>query len=260
MMQEVFDKLRTLQDILSQKYEIEREINEIPKALSTKVELLNRLKKSYIEKNNRIEETKKKISMMRQNLIDAEAKREGFEKQMDVIKSKREYEALDKEIRDATESEQGLRKDILHEEKELEELVYSFEREEAMIKDQEEELRAEEQKIESESQQKREMLVELENQEKNIVPDLDEEIVFKFERIIRSKSGLGIVPVKNSVCSGCHMILPAQFENDVRNGASIHFCPYCIRILFYEEGEAEESAAISLMSEDFGHFADYDDE
>ena len=62
MMQEVFEKLRTLQDILSQKYEIEREISDIPKALSTKIELLNRLKKSYIDKNTRIEETKKKTA------------------------------------------------------------------------------------------------------------------------------------------------------------------------------------------------------
>lgn len=177
-MQEVFEKLRTLQDILSQKYEIEREISEIPKALSTKIELLNRLKKSYIDKNTRIEDTKKKIGLMRQRLIDAEIKRETLEKQMDVIKTQREYEALDKEIKDATENEQQLRKDILREEKELEELVYSFEREEAMINEQEEELRAEEEKIENESEEKRQVLQSLESEEKTIVPGLDEEIFF----------------------------------------------------------------------------------
>ena len=36
MIQGVFEKLRFLQDILSQKYEIEKEISEIPKAFSTK--------------------------------------------------------------------------------------------------------------------------------------------------------------------------------------------------------------------------------
>lgn len=259
-MQEVFEKLRTLQDILSQKYEIEREISEIPKALSTKIELLNRLKKSYIDKNTRIEDTKKKIGLMRQRLIDAEIKRETLEKQMDVIKTQREYEALDKEIKDATENEQQLRKDILREEKELEELVYSFEREEAMINEQEEELRAEEEKIENESEEKRQVLQSLESEEKTIVPGLDEEILFKFERIIRSKSGLGIVPVKNSVCSGCHMILPAQFENDVRRGAAIHFCPYCSRILYFEDSMLEESPSVSFSEDDFGHFADFDEE
>ena len=31
---------------------------------------------------------------------------------MDAIKTQREYEALDKEIKDATEKEQGLRKEL----------------------------------------------------------------------------------------------------------------------------------------------------
>ncbi len=52
-MQGTFDKLQKLQDILSKKFEIEKEIEGIPKNLATKNELLNRLKKSYIEKNQR---------------------------------------------------------------------------------------------------------------------------------------------------------------------------------------------------------------
>ena len=84
---------------------------------------------------------------------------------------------------------------------------------------------------------------------------MDEEILFKFERIIRSKSGLGIVPVRRSVCTGCHMILPAQFENDVRTGESILFCPYCSRILFYSE---EEDSSFAFGEEEVGSLADLD--
>ena len=36
------------------------------------------------------------------------------------------------------------------------------------------------------------------------------------------------------------MILPAQFANTVREGENINFCPYCSRILFYEETDEEE--------------------
>ena len=31
------------------------------------------------------------------------------------------------------------------------------------------------------------------------------------------------------------MILPANFANQVREGEEINFCPYCSRILYYEE-------------------------
>ncbi len=245
MMQEVFDKLRNLQDILSSKYEMEREIYEIPKALNTKNELLVRLKEDYIEKNDLLKETQNKIKHLKFLLDEAEREREAYEKQMDIITTQREYEALDKEIKSATEKGQQYRKDILREEKEQEGIKVALEQEEEMISQQENELTAEREKNKAESLEKKKLLEELKIQESEIIPGLDEEILFKFERIIKSKSGLGIVPVKDYVCTGCHMVLPAQFQNDVHAGESIHFCPYCSRILYYEEDLIQEDYSFS---------------
>lgn len=253
MMQEVFEKLRTLQDILSKKFVIEQQIEETPKLLKTKIELLNRLKKSYLEKNNKVENTRDNITHLRIRLDDAERQREEYEKQMDLITTQREYEALDKEIKDATEKEQQLRKELIREEKILDELSESLGKDEKMIELQEEEITSEQKKIESENEEKKKELKKLESQESKIVPDLDGEIVFKFERIVRSKSGLGIVPIRNSVCTGCHMSLPKQFVNDVRRGESILFCPYCSRILYYEETDAAEEM---IGAEEAGSLAD----
>jgi len=255
MMNEVYDKLRTLQDILARKFEIEKEILEIPKALTTKNELLSRMKKLHADKISAQNETQSKIEKLRQKLAEAETGREEYEKQMDVIKTQRENEALDKEIKDATEREQNLRKEILKEEKELEEIQSALLRDEEMIKLQEQELEEEQKRIGSITKDKEESLKQLAAEEREIVPDLDEEIIFKFERIIRSKSGLGIVPVRRSVCSGCHMILPAQFENQVRAGEQILFCPYCSRILYYSE---EEESAFAFNDEEVGSLADLD--
>ena len=171
---------------------------------------------------------------------------------MDIITTQREYEALDKEIKTATERGQQFRKDIIREEKERDEIVFSLEQEEIMIHEQEAELEEELEKIKNESAKKEELLKELEEKESEIVPGLDEDILFKFERIIKNKSGLGIVPVKNSVCTGCHMMLPAQFENNVRKRDEIMFCPYCSRILYYED---EMDKAV-FNDEDSGSLAD----
>ena len=133
MMNQIFDKLKSLQDILSKKFEIENEINQIPKILATKMELLKRLKKSYIEKNEEIESSKKRIKELRQKMHDAEALREKYEQQMDIIKTQREYEALDKEIKDATELEQKLRQDLQNLEKSQDEMKASLNKEETMI-------------------------------------------------------------------------------------------------------------------------------
>ena len=53
---EVLDKLKKLQDILAQKYELEAKINELPKSLDGRNESLDRFKKEFIEKNAEYEE------------------------------------------------------------------------------------------------------------------------------------------------------------------------------------------------------------
>ncbi|MBN2735979.1 MAG: nucleic acid-binding protein [Spirochaetales bacterium] len=237
MMHEVFEKLRDLQDVLSKKFDIDRDMKEIPKILTTKTELLNRLKKSYIEKNDDLQRKKERIKEIRHKMQEAERNREHSEQQMDVIKTQREYEALDKEIKIAKEKEEDSRKLLQKEEKNLEELAAQLEREENLIKKQEEEIKNENNRIKHELKEKGKLLKTLEKEEEKITPGLDEEILFKFERIIKSKAGVGIVPIHSGICTGCHMILPAQFANEVRSGESILFCPHCSRILFFQEDE-----------------------
>ncbi|MFP4153515.1 MAG: nucleic acid-binding protein, partial [Alkalispirochaeta sp.] len=143
MIQETIEKLKVLQDILSQKYTLEQEIEELPRTLATKKELVNRLKKSFLEKNERFDEARRRVADLRVRLQEAEADREKYESQMDQISTAREYDALEKEIRDASEREQQHRRDLQREEKELEEQRTRLEREEAMIKTEEEELEQE---------------------------------------------------------------------------------------------------------------------
>ena len=239
MIEKVFDKLRTLQEILSLKFKVQREIEEIPGALATRTELLNRLKKGYIDKSKSLDDLIGSTKRSRTKAIEAEAEREKFEKQMDLIQTQREYEALDKEIRDAGEREQELRRNLQREEQLVEEMKANLEKEEMMIKKQEEEVEAERGHIQQEVDSKQKELKKLESREKKITPGLDEAILFKFARIIKNKSGLGIVPVVEGVCSGCHMILPAQFVNDVHDGEEIMFCPNCSRIIFFQDEEKE---------------------
>ena len=56
------------------------------------------------------------------------------------------------------------------------------------------------------------------------------------------------------------MILPAQFANEVHEGEKILFCPYCSRILFYQEIAEGEEAEDFLSMDETGTLADFDDE
>jgi len=251
------DKLRSLQEIIYEKIGLEKSIQEIPKLLGTQEELLNRIKKTFIEKNSDYEKVKAEEVELKNLLAEAEMTREKSEKNMDAVSTQREYEALDKEIKDASEKEQQYRKDLQQRERLLSELDEQIKQHASLIEQQEKELEDRRRKIEAEISDKQEQIEALRKKEAKLTENLDTEVVFKFERIIKNKMGIGIVAIKGNVCMGCHMILPVQFANEVRIGEEFVFCPYCSRILFYEESaEGEEDY---FNTEDTGALSDLDD-
>ena len=257
IMDTIFENLRALQDILSQKIILEQDIQETPKILNTQEELLARFKKTFIEKNQDYERARLAEAEYRSLLMEAEHSREHAEKNMDSINTQREYEALDKEIRDASDKEQQYRKELQNQERILLDLDEQMRQNAALVQQQEAELAERRASIEVEIAEKKAQVEQLREQERAVTPDIDAEILFKFERIIRNKMGRGIVAIKGGVCMGCHMILPAQFANTVRQGEEIVFCPYCSRILFYEESEQGEEDFFAI--EDAGSLVDLDD-
>ncbi|MBR5402232.1 MAG: nucleic acid-binding protein [Treponema sp.] len=256
---DIFEKLKKLQTILVKKYDLEKKIQDAPKQLSSQEELLARMKKEFIEKNEEYETVKSNVLKLKFDLEEAVKSRENGEKGMDNIQTHREYEALEKQISEATERENEIRKELQKEEKSLEEIKDTLKINEDMISSQESELTSSKATLNKELDGYNSELNSLKKSEDKITPDLDQEILFKFQRIIQRNSE-GIVAVRNGVCTGCHMILPAQFANVVRDGENINFCPYCSRILFYEDTGDEEVYDSYFNLDEAGSLADLDDE
>jgi predicted nucleic acid-binding Zn-ribbon protein len=251
------DKLRTLQNILTEKIHLEHDIQEIPKQLVSQEEVYNRLRKTFIEKNLEREKIKIAEEEARTILREAEAAREKAERTISEINTQREYEALDKERHAAEEKEQQYRKEVQQRERRLLELDEEIKKHAELIEQQEKDLAEKREGIEAEITEKKIQVDALLKKETKLTDDLDSEVVFKFERIIRNKMGLGIVAIKGNVCMGCHMILPAQFSNNVRLGEEFIFCPYCSRILYYEESPSDEE--LFFDADDSGALYDSDE-
>ncbi len=259
MEKDIEDKLKELQSVLVEKYDLEKKIEKSPKELDSQDELLARLKKEYIEKNKSYEEVKSEVDRLKKELAEAESAKDAGEKAMDSITTHREYEALEKQISEASAKEASVRKDLVREEKKLEELDEVLRSNEALINQQESDLNESKDSLSKEIEGYKAELAALEKKESEIVPGLDSEIVYKFHRIIQRNSE-GIVAVRNGVCTGCQMILPAQFANEVRNGEKILFCPYCSRILFYQEVAEDEVEDYSSLDETGSLADDYDED
>ena len=244
---EVFENLQSLQEILVQKYELEGKKSDAPKQLSNQEDLLAKTQKEFIELKSNYDETQEKVNQLKTQLDEAVKSREEGEKGVANSTTHREYEALEKQITEAKLLEEQVRKDLQREEKDLAELNERLKNTEESIKFNESELNSSRESLNKELASYDNKLAKLKVEEDKVTKNINkiysseenaelkaQEILFKFQRIIQRNSE-GIVSVRNGVCSGCHMILPANFANEVREGEDINFCPYCSRILYYEE-------------------------
>lgn len=257
---EMFERLRELQNVLVQKIEIEFEMAEIPKSLSAHEELVYRLKESYISKDAEYIAEKKRESECKNLLAIAESEREKAEKKMDSTVTQREIEALDKEIEDAAKKEDSHRRDLRGIEQKVLEINDTMKQNKELLDQQENELAERKKTVEKELSEKKKKLKTIAASEEKLKDGMSPELIFKFERIIRKKRGRGIVAVKgreHPVCQGCHMILPVQFAASVRQGTEVLSCPYCSSILYYEEIDENEEELFD--DDDTGGLSDLDD-
>ncbi len=238
---EIFARLNQLQEDLSEQFALEEEIVKLPRDLKVKQELLDKINLEYIEEHARSESAKDELKSLRIQYDDAVRARENAEKQMELISTQREFEALEKEIKDAASKEQSLLKQLHVKEKQVNEFGERLTEKEQLMMLQKQEVDAEASKIEALLEEKQKQLKNLEKKCTGYIGgDIDEDLYNKFCNIVKNKKGKGIVPIHGLVCQGCHIVLPNQFVNEVRAAKEIEFCPYCSRILFYEESEGAE--------------------
>ena len=143
---------------------------------------------------------------------------------------------------------------VLREDKKLAELDEKLKTYEALISSTESDVNSSRENLSKDIEKNKKQIAELAAKEASLSEGIDPEIVFKFQRIIQ-RNRKGIVAVRGNVCDGCHMILPAQFANEVHDGNEILFCPYCSRILFYEESDTNVN---TFYSTEEGDLSDLD--
>lgn len=242
-MKDILKKLSMLQKVLQEYYELEKEIEAIPKDLSDRDEMLSRKREQYAKALEKESDLKRKVVEFEEAYNNAKIKRAELEAKSATITSQREFETHQIELAKAKETEHNfynLKEDtkrrVIQEtdnvadiQETLSELQKNVDEDKKTISSRLEELIKERDAL----KQKKDKYSK----------DIDPTLLFKFERIVKSKGG-GSVAVKGRVCQGCHMELPVQFVNTIKKGEEVMFCPYCSRVLYYQEGDDSDIDAL----------------
>ena len=163
----------------------------------------------------------------------AEEKIKKLQGQLYQLKSNKEYTAMEMEIK-------GLKADKSLLEEEILKLLDAVDAAKLKTGKEKELLSVEEKKCkeELEALKKREDEISaaagvLEEKRKTYLPNVEVKLVSQYEKILKSREGLALAPVKNGACGGCHMDLPPQAVHEIRLAEKVIICESCARMLYW---------------------------
>lgn len=234
-------KLKVLIDLQTLEAEaarVQSALQKIPGTLEALDASFMELRTALSEKNASINELKKEY---RAKEVDVEMNLSRMKKsreRMDSVKTNKEYQSLLKEIQDLEEKNSLVEDEMLaglerieDGEKEVLRLKEEMARMEKMVAEQKTTVTR---KAEALKQRQAEVEQQLDEQMRTVDP----EILKTYNRVKLRVGAIGIVPVDNAVCKGCHLTIPPQMYNELHRQDSLKFCPHCHRMIYWL---AEES-------------------
>jgi len=228
-------KLVQLQNIDINIYKLNEEKNEFPKVIDNLSALFEEKKKTvqFIE-----DKIKDNLKRRKEKELEMAVKEESIKKQtsqLALLKTNKEYQAMLKEIEGAKADCSVFEDVILKFMDEVDSLKIDLEKEKSRLQDEEKTFNAEKAKINARIQEIDAGIKNLEAKRLDITPHIDKKILSAYERILKNKDGLAIVPVKNNACQGCFMNVTAQVINEIKMFERITVCEMCARILYIED-------------------------
>jgi len=154
--------------------------------------------------------------------------------QLSQVKTNKEYGALQQEIASLKADNSLLEEDIIHILDEVEAAKEETQKEKEKFALISKSFQTKDDALVAQEKTLRERIIEMEEQRKEVVAQLPQELGDLYKRIASKKQGLALALVNGEACAACQMQLRPQLINEIRLGDHIVVCENCSRILYFE--------------------------
>jgi uncharacterized protein len=234
-----FEKLAQLQ-------QLDLEIKQITLFLESTPPLIEKIDKKIEQSSELAASAQGKMAGSQKKRRDLEAEIKDikdhiskYKRQLNEVKTNKEYTALLKEIEDSQKRVDRLEEDVLVEmlladdiQKEIKFAGQEF----ALAK---EKLSQEKEAIFQKKKEMEEKAAKLNQQKEALIPQIPADQVSLYLKIFRKKAGVALSPVTGDFCSMCHMRIRPQVLNELRDTRKLILCENCGRILCWQPKKAD---------------------
>lgn len=162
-----------------------------------------------------------------------EEKIKKLQAQLYQLKSNKEYQAMEFEIKAAKADKSLLEEEILVMMDSVESSKQKVAKEKSLLAEEEKKFKEDIEVLKKKASQIQAELVGLEEKRKTYVPNIDKKFLDQYERVLVKRDGVALVPLKEGTCGGCHLKLPPQVANEIQMQDKIIFCESCARMLYF---------------------------
>jgi predicted nucleic acid-binding Zn-ribbon protein len=244
-------RLEELQRYDAQIQELTNALQAIPAKLQATQNDLSRVEGLLNAEKAQLTESQRYYSEQKGLLEADEGHVAGAKHKLAQAKNSKEYAAAQREVDTSRES-------VSNREAEMTRLVDAVKAKEKLLTDRDTDVQSLRDSIAKDAEVARGKMSELEGKIAVIKVDRDKIAagikpdLLKRYGTIRMRRGLAVVAVRGGTCSGCNMNMPPQLYNTLQRGTSLETCPYCHRMIYWDEimkdpkdvaAEAAEAAA-----------------
>ena len=229
------ETLIKLQKIDAQIYEFEQEKAAKPVQKQALEEGFAQEKQTLKDREDELKSLQLKRKEYEIDLGSKEKEIKKYQTQLFQIKTNKEYTSLQKEIEGLKADNAVLEDDILGLMEKIDEIKVSITEEREKLVAEERRLKEETAKIDQEIKEINEKIGNLEKERSQLCANVEKALLSRYERILKAKQALALVPIVGESCGGCHRVLPPQVINETRMKDRIITCEFCARLLYWTE-------------------------
>ncbi|MDM8515274.1 C4-type zinc ribbon domain-containing protein [Desulfobacterales bacterium HSG16] len=232
-MKEQLDALVEIQELEGQNFKIQSELDRMPERLQQLDDRYNSFEKEVGTSVENLDEMRKACRSFDADLADNDVLIKKNKATLTTVKTNKEYQALLKGIEELKTKASKIEDEILSYLGRIESAENEINEKKLELKQIEQHIAAEKKVLLQKEAEDRNILAELIEKQEEKYKVLDKKILDIFHKVKKGTGNTGIVVVKNAVCSGCHMNIPAQMYNELQRLDSLKFCPFCSRIMYW---------------------------
>jgi len=229
-----FEKLIHLQ-------EIDELINKVTSFLDSLPEHLQVIDNKVSQSEKIVSEVKDKLAANQKNRRELEARVQDkkiqidkYRKQLNDVKTNKEYTSLLKEIADVEIEIETLEEEIISEMLAADELESEIKSAEAKAVKIKQELLEEKTQILAQGEGQEKEKERLLDERRQLVPTIPADLIGLYQKIFHKCSGTALSPVTDDFCSMCQIRIRPQVLNELIAQNDIILCENCGRILYWK--------------------------